>query len=159
MTQNLRLEYRTAEELADNPANWRTHPEAQRAALQDALNELDWAGALLFNEATGHLIDGHLRKQLAKGPMPVLIGSWTPEQEKKILATLDPIAAMADPDQAQLSLLLQEISFESDAINAMMGTLIPAPVPNFGPVGADEQGRLDEKKKVECPQCGHEYTP
>lgn len=23
MTQNLRLEWRTAEELADNPANWR----------------------------------------------------------------------------------------------------------------------------------------
>ena len=32
-------------------------------------------------------------------------------------------------------------------------------VPNFEPVGIEEQGRLDEKKKVTCPECGHEFTP
>ena len=32
-------------------------------------------------------------------------------------------------------------------------------VPDFQPVGEDEQGRLDEKKKVICPECGHEFTP
>lgn len=32
-------------------------------------------------------------------------------------------------------------------------------VPDFAPVGIDEQGRLDEKKKVTCPECGHEFTP
>lgn len=32
-------------------------------------------------------------------------------------------------------------------------------VPNFAPAGADDQGKLDEKKKVECPECGHEFTP
>ena len=32
-------------------------------------------------------------------------------------------------------------------------------VPEFGPVSADEQGRLDQKAKVTCPECGHEFTP
>ena len=32
-------------------------------------------------------------------------------------------------------------------------------VPDFEPVGVEEQGRLDEKKKVVCPECGHEFTP
>lgn len=32
-------------------------------------------------------------------------------------------------------------------------------VPDFQPVGEDEQGRLDEKKKVVCPECGAEFTP
>jgi len=32
-------------------------------------------------------------------------------------------------------------------------------VPDFEPVGSDEQGRLDEKKKVICPECGYEFTP
>lgn len=32
-------------------------------------------------------------------------------------------------------------------------------VPDFEPVGIDEQGKLDEKKKVICPECGHEFTP
>ena len=32
-------------------------------------------------------------------------------------------------------------------------------VPDFQPVGEDEQPRLDEKKKVVCPNCGEEFTP
>jgi ParB family chromosome partitioning protein len=32
-------------------------------------------------------------------------------------------------------------------------------VPDFQPVGVEEQGRLDQKKPVECPNCGHEFTP
>jgi hypothetical protein len=31
--------------------------------------------------------------------------------------------------------------------------------PTFDPVGMDEQGRLDEKAKVTCPECGHAFTP
>jgi hypothetical protein len=31
--------------------------------------------------------------------------------------------------------------------------------PDFQPVGIEEQGRLDEKKPVTCPECGHEFTP
>ena len=32
-------------------------------------------------------------------------------------------------------------------------------VPDFGAVGIDEQGRLDEKAKCTCPECGHQFTP
>ena len=31
--------------------------------------------------------------------------------------------------------------------------------PDFQPVGIDEQGRLDQKKPVTCPECGHEFIP
>lgn len=30
--------------------------------------------------------------------------------------------------------------------------------PNFEPVSADEQGRLDQKKPVTCPECGAEFV-
>lgn len=30
-------------------------------------------------------------------------------------------------------------------------------VPDFEPATEDEQGKLDEKKKVKCPSCGHEF--
>ena len=30
-------------------------------------------------------------------------------------------------------------------------------VPDFQPVGVDEQPRLDQKKPVMCPECGHEF--
>lgn len=31
--------------------------------------------------------------------------------------------------------------------------------PDFQPVGEDEQGRLDQKKPIRCPKCGHEFIP
>ncbi len=31
--------------------------------------------------------------------------------------------------------------------------------PDFDPVGADDQSRLDEKKPIKCPECGHEFVP
>src|SRR5215813_11776728 len=102
----LRLEYRIPAELTENPANWRTHPEKQLSALRDALGEIGWAGAVLYNERTQRIIDGHARKRIAAARgderIPVLIGSWDEETEAKILATLDPLTGMASADQSKL---------------------------------------------------------
>lgn len=120
----LRLEWRDPAELADNPANWRRHPRAQLSALKDVLGDVGWAGALLYNEATGRLIDGHARKAVSPdGRVPVLIGSWTEEQEKIILATLDPLAAMAEADQSKLEALLREVQTDSASIAEMLNSL------------------------------------
>jgi hypothetical protein len=37
--------------------------------------------------------------------------------------------------------------------------LLESEVPDFQPVGVEEQGRLDQKKPVTCPHCGEEFTP
>jgi hypothetical protein len=37
--------------------------------------------------------------------------------------------------------------------------IMTAEAPDFSPVGEDEQGRLDQKKPVTCPECGHEFIP
>ena len=94
----LRLEWLDPASLGDNPQNWRRHSPIQNAALRDALKEVGWAGALLYNSRTKTLIDGHLRKKVAVGPVPVLVGDWSEDDERKILATLDPIGAMAQAD-------------------------------------------------------------
>jgi hypothetical protein len=100
----LRLEWRDPAELAENPRNWRRHPDAQLAVLSGVLAEVGWAGACLYNERTGRLIDGHARRKVAleqgSAKVPVLVGDWSEEQERKILATLDPLAAMATADAA-----------------------------------------------------------
>jgi hypothetical protein len=104
----LRLEWWEPSALEDNPANWRRHPAKQVAALGELIADVGWAGALLYNERTKRLIDGHARKGLsAPGkPVPVLVGSWSEEQERKILATLDPLAAMAETNREALARLL-----------------------------------------------------
>lgn len=117
----LRLEYLPAEQLNDNPANWRLHPPEQMRAIDAVMDEVGWAGALLYNEATGNLLDGHGRKQRALkkgGLVPVLIGSWTPAQEKKILATYDSVGDMAETDHDALTKLLGDVGELDDALKA-----------------------------------------
>ena len=123
----LRLEWRSPAELAENPRNWRHHPEAQLTALADAIAEVGWAGACLYNERTGRLIDGHGRKKIALKQgcqkVPVLIGSWDEATEAKILATLDPLGTLAEADFAKLDALLREVSTGSDALQQLLGDL------------------------------------
>lgn len=97
--QKLRLEYLDPKSLRANQKNWRTHPRRQRQAYNALKDKVGYAGSPLLNETTGVLLDGHMRVDEAiKGgetEIPVMIGSWTEEQENLILAHLDPIAALA----------------------------------------------------------------
>ena len=121
----LRLEWVDPGTLAENPDNWRTHPTGQMAALGQVLAdpEIGWAGVLLFNEKTGRLIDGHARRKaaIARGDkaVPVVIGNWSAEAERKILLTLDPLAGMATADTSKLQELLDEVTFESEELNSL----------------------------------------
>ncbi len=134
---NLRLEWRDASELADNPHNWRKHPAKQLDALKDVIEEVGWAGVVLYNESTNRLIDGHARKEVAGDQkVPVLIGSWTEEQEKKILVTLDPLAALAEIDEKKISELISSVRVESDSLVSLLRELKE----NVGVFDVDEVG-------------------
>jgi len=122
----LRLEYWHPDQAADNPLNWRGHTRDQGDGLDAVLDRAGWAGAALYNERTGRLIDGHLRKERAidRGELlPVLIGSWTREQEQLILATLDPLASMALPIADRLAELTALLG---DGASGALGAMIAA---------------------------------
>jgi len=146
---DLRLEWRSPSELSANPRNWRRHPESQQAALAGVLSEVGWAGACLYNETTGLLIDGHLRQKvaLANGAekIPVLVGRWTPEQEAKILATLDPLAGMAETDPVKLDALIREVNTGSQELADMLAELA-------ADAGLEYGDGIGEKKETELKQ-------
>jgi hypothetical protein len=123
--RSLSLAWVDAAQLTENPNNWRAHPQKQLDGIRDAIREVGWAGALLYNKRTKRLIDGHARKKLfeGQGEVPVLIGSWTEEQEKKILATLDPLASLAGADTDILDKLLREIDSGSEALQNLLSDL------------------------------------
>jgi hypothetical protein len=154
-----------AGDILPDPRNWRRHPKAQLDALRGVLQEIGIADALLARETPDGLmlIDGHGRQELdSKTLWPVLILDVNEDEAAEIMATLDPLAAMAQADQKQLDALLQDVQSGEAAVQQMLSDLaaregiVP---PDFEPVGIEEQGRLDEKKKVVCPECGHEFTP
>ncbi len=116
-----------ASELAPNPKNWRTHPQEQQDALRGVLAEIGYADALLAREVKGgglELIDGHLRAETTPDEIvPVLVLDLTAKEADKLLATLDPLAAMAEANEKALGKLLDEIETDSQAVQAMLDGL------------------------------------
>jgi len=151
-----------ASELRANPKNWRRHPPAQVAALRGVLDDIGFADAVIARETPDglELIDGHLRQEvMGDQPVPVLIVDVTEEEADKMLLTYDPLAMMAQADQDQLLDLLHDTQFADKAVNDMLEALANGErLPDFEPASIDEQGRLDEKKPIECPECGHHFT-
>jgi DNA modification methylase len=115
-----------ASELIPNPRNWRTHPKAQADALKGILAEAGYVDALLARETdTGlMLIDGHLRAETTPDTeVPVLILDVDEAEADKILATFDPLGAMAEADAAKLDALLREVDTGSEALQEMLADL------------------------------------
>jgi hypothetical protein len=113
-----------ASELLPNPKNWRTHPDAQKNALRGVLSEIGLADACLARELPDGslmLIDGHLRAEtLGDGDVPVLILDVNEAEADKLLATLDPLAAMAGKDAEQLASLLGTLKDQDDNLAALV---------------------------------------
>lgn len=103
-----------ASDLTANPANWREHDDKQRSALAGVLDELGFAGALIARtdeDGALVLIDGHLRRELADDAdtLPVLVTDLTQAEADLMLATYDPIGAMATSDADALQALLMSV--------------------------------------------------
>jgi len=136
------LRWVKASELRPSPANWRTHPEAQKNALRAILSEIGYADVLIARELRGgalELIDGHLRAETTPDEkVPVLILDVTKKEAAKLLASLDPMAAMAKADKDKLGDLLAEIETGSDDLQKMLDDLAR----QEGVAIADEDGEL-----------------
>jgi hypothetical protein len=110
-----------ARDLVANPKNWRRHPEAQRKALRAMLKSVGFASAVLARETDEGLvlIDGHLRADLdPDAVIPVLVLDVTEAEADQLLATIDPLAAMALTDQEALGALLGEVEIPSADLSA-----------------------------------------
>lgn len=138
-----------ASEILPNPKNWRTHPKAQKDALKGLLAEIGFAGAVLARETPQGLmlIDGHLRTEtMVDAEIPVLILDVDEAESNKILATFDPISAMAESDAAALDTLLRDVQTSNEAVANMLTQI------------AEDAGILDGKpdeemysRKIEAP--------
>jgi hypothetical protein len=130
-------------EIRPNVKNWRVHGEDQRNVLRGILAEVGIADANLVRElpdGTYELIDGHLRtaEYGPDNPVPVLVLDVTEEEADKLLATLDPLAAMAAADEAKLAELLDGLKFESESVGRMLIDVFDSAVPATG--GVDGSG-------------------
>ncbi|HZU06631.1 MAG TPA: hypothetical protein VFB73_11715 [Chloroflexota bacterium] len=151
------------DQLVANPRNWRIHPTAQQEALLGVLREVGIVQDVLVNRTTGFVVDGHLRVLLAlrdgQATIPVKYVELTPAEEALVLATFDPLAALAGIDQEQLGALLQEVQTSDAAVQQLLNDLaaeagVQAPDVEFPEYDEDA---ADDVAWLECPACGHRW--
>jgi DNA modification methylase len=110
-----------------NPLNFRIHPAQQRQALETSLDSVGWVQQVVVNTQTGNLIDGHLRLALAEqrgeSELPCLFVELSVDEERLVLASLDPIAAMATADRAKLQELLASLQCEDEAVRGLLESI------------------------------------
>jgi DNA modification methylase len=112
-----------AADLAEHPRNWRRHPERQRETLRALLAEIGYADALLAYEQDGRLVlvDGHLRRSLDPDQIaPVLVTDLTEEEADLVLATLDPLAGLAQADPDRVAALHGLVGTSSEAVRQLL---------------------------------------
>ncbi len=127
------------DQLLANPYNFRIHGKGQQQALHNVMSDIGVVQSVIVNRVSGHIVDGHLRVALAlrngQKTVPVTYVELNEQEEKSILATFDPISAMAVIDEEKLSELLQEIDV-TDSIEAVIDDLkidagiAPPPIDN-----------------------------
>ena len=117
------------DQLLAHPRNYRTHPGPQRDALRGSLAEVGWVQNIIVSKRSGFVVDGHARieEALSRGEptVPVLYVDLSPDEEALVLATLDPIAAMATTDDEALAALLSEISVDDDGLRRLLDGMRP----------------------------------
>jgi hypothetical protein len=157
--------------LIPNPLNYRIHPKHQQDALSGVLDDVGLVQNIIVNKRTGEdwpedernvqtVIDGHLRIALAiehgESEIPVTYVDLSKKEESLILATIDPLSALAIVDHDRLGDLLQFVSTDNTSIMDMLSDLSGVP-----DVKSDEaavvSGGTVEPEMIICPKCGHEW--
>jgi DNA modification methylase len=125
------------------------HPRSQQQALTSVLGEVGLVQSVVVNRTTGHLIDGHLRVELAiaqgQPTIPVVYVELSEDEERIVLASLDPIGAMATADRDRLAELLAGIN------DPDLGELVDA-VARANSVRLLRAGFCDPEEVPEVPQ-------
>lgn len=158
MTQQIKWENRIVssgtedpEQLLANPLNFRRHPAHQKKAMTGVLSEIGWIQDVIVNKVTGHIIDGHLRVELAmqrSEKVPVKYVELSEHEEKIALASIDPIGALAEQDQAMLDDLIEDIgTVEDDDLSAFLDSMLSD---GTDMDEAEEEGLIDDD---ECPDA------
>ena len=91
---------------------------------------------IVVNRRSGRILDGHARVEEAarrgEPQVPVVYVDLTDEEEALVLASFDPIGALADADPTALTSLLADVETADRAVQTLLAGLTPeseAPLP------------------------------
>lgn len=140
-------------------------------ALAESLKEYGYVKNSILVDENMELLAGHttLKAMVSLGwdkvPEVTQVSGLTDAQKKGYRIADNKLGELAEWDPALLIAELDKLKIEGfDITLTGFGEKDYNEIqleynPQFNPIPESEVPRLDEKKKVKCPECGHEFTP
>lgn len=162
---NLKIEYWPVAKLKPYEKNPRKNDHVVDKIVA-SIQEFGFSVPVLA-KSDGEVIDGHLRLKgaVAIGMLEVPVipcDGWTDAQVKAFRLLANRSVDWAEWDMDALALELAELKendfdlaltgFDESELDEIMTSA------GFGATSADSQGKLDQKKRHTCPECGHEFA-
>lgn len=165
----MKIEQILISDLSHDPANLRKHSERNLAAIVASLRKFGQQHPIIINDQN-IVLAGNGRLEAAKRlgwEKVAAVRSTLKGSEATAFSIADNrTSELAEWDETALAETLRALQSEDFEIEAAgfnddeIAQLVEGiEVPNFEPGTIDDQGRLDEKAKVTCPECQHEFTP
>lgn len=118
-----------AKDILPHPMNWRTHPTEQLDTLRGLMAEIGFTTPVLVRKLESgqyQALDGHARIETLPPDHMVdcNVLECDAETAMKILATHDPVSAMAGKDMEMLEKLSSQIEFVNPAAQQLLTDLL-----------------------------------
>ena len=161
-SKELEIVYEFVDKLKPSNYNPRTISEKDLKALVKNMNKYGTLEILVANQRTGNIISGHQRLKaallLGMERLPVIWVDVSKRDEKMINLAMNKISG--EWDIPMLKDTLEEIdNGEGDMdMTGFDDVEIEMLMTQFNPDDVSEQERSNEKQKIKCPECGHEFT-
>lgn len=134
--------------------------------IAESIDANGFYGAVMVQESRKRIIAGEHRWRAARQEgmtkLPVILVDCDDDEALRIMLVDNRSAEKANRDDDILARLLSSLpeltgtGYDDDDL----ATLVAASdTSGFAPIPEDEQPRLDELTPLECPACGHTWTP
>jgi 16S rRNA G966 N2-methylase RsmD len=122
----------------------------QASILEESIGEFGFAFPCVWNQVTGHLLDGHARLDYAEiqgyETLPCVVVSYSEETEGKVLLTIDRSRELAEWDVSKLESLLVDVEegswvhqlFDEEFLSGLVPLEEPAGL-GMGAVGSEDE--------------------
>lgn len=149
-------------ELKPHPRNRNKHPDEQIERLAKILAYQGWRYPVKVSKQSGYITSGHGRIEAARlnkwKEVPVNFQDYeNDDQEYADVQADNAIASWAELDLSGINSDVEILGPEFDI--DLLGLKNFIVVPEFDPGSEEDQGKLDEKKPVQCPNCGEMFVP
>ena len=165
----MKIEHIKTADLIPYARNAKIHDEQQIGKIAGSIKEFGFNNPVLIDADNG-IIAGHGRVQAAQvlklDKVPcVRLGHLTDTQKRAYILADNRLAEIGGGwDSSMIQIEMEELEalnfpVEPIGIDADFLADLGLYSPDFAPGTEDDQGKLDEKKKCKCPNCGTEFVP